>query len=67
SAALVFAAPTLPLAQPRNVIGGQLVSALVGFAPMQVGASPRFGRRLVPVMAGSSVPCADRVARGHKR
>ncbi|GAB3108404.1 hypothetical protein GCM10027160_06310 [Streptomyces calidiresistens] len=30
SAALVFAAPALPLAQPRNVIGGQLVSAVVG-------------------------------------
>ncbi|NEE22746.1 HPP family protein, partial [Streptomyces sp. SID7499] len=36
SAALVFAAPTLPLAQPRNVIGGQLVSALVGFAVLAV-------------------------------
>ncbi|MDT0489805.1 HPP family protein [Streptomyces griseus] len=32
SAALVFAAPALPLAQPRHVIGGQLVSALTGFA-----------------------------------
>lgn len=30
SMALVVGAPKLPLAQPRNVIGGQLVSALVG-------------------------------------
>ncbi|UFU05424.1 HPP family protein [Ruania halotolerans] len=30
SMALVAGAPTLPLAQPRNVIGGQLVSAVVG-------------------------------------
>ncbi|MFC8448432.1 HPP family protein [Kitasatospora sp. NPDC057223] len=37
SAALVLAAPALPLAQPRNVIGGQLVSALVGFAALAVG------------------------------
>jgi CBS-domain-containing membrane protein len=30
SMALVAGAPTLPLAQPRNVIGGQLISAVVG-------------------------------------
>ncbi|POG48636.1 HPP family protein+B94 [Streptomyces sp. ZL-24] len=39
SAALVFAAPTLPLAQPRNVIGGQLVSALTGFVVLAVAGS----------------------------
>ncbi|MFI8194322.1 HPP family protein [Streptomyces sp. NPDC085946] len=39
SAALVFAAPALPLAQPRSVIGGQLISALVGFACLAVGGS----------------------------
>ncbi|WP_327268021.1 HPP family protein [Streptomyces sp. NBC_01218] len=39
SAALVFAAPALPLAQPRNVIGGQLVSALVGFLVLAVADS----------------------------
>ncbi|MCP9958945.1 MULTISPECIES: HPP family protein [Streptomyces] len=39
SAALVFAAPALPLAQPRSVIGGQLVSAVVGFAVLAVGGS----------------------------
>ncbi|MER6911536.1 HPP family protein [Streptomyces sp. NPDC000594] len=32
SAALVLAAPGLPLAQPRGVVGGQLISALVGMA-----------------------------------
>lgn len=30
SMALVAGAPGLPLAQPRNVVGGQLISALVG-------------------------------------
>ena len=30
SMALVAGAPQLPLAQPRNVVGGQVVSALVG-------------------------------------
>ncbi|MEU9983262.1 HPP family protein [Streptomyces sp. NPDC050856] len=39
SAALVFAAPALPLAQPRSVIGGQLVSAVVGFLSLAVGGS----------------------------
>ena len=39
SAALVLAAPALPLAQPRSVVGGQLVSALVGFAALAVGGS----------------------------
>lgn len=32
SMALVAGAPTLPLSQPRNVIGGQFFSALVGVA-----------------------------------
>jgi CBS-domain-containing membrane protein len=32
SAALVWALPNAPLAQPRAVIGGNLVSALIGFA-----------------------------------
>lgn len=30
SMALVAGAPSLPLSQPRNVIGGQLISAIVG-------------------------------------
>lgn len=32
SAFLVFAAPTAPFAQPRNVIGGHVISAIVGVA-----------------------------------
>ena len=36
SMALIAGASALPLAQPRNVIGGQLVSALVGFAALVV-------------------------------
>ncbi|MET9440275.1 HPP family protein [Streptomyces sp. NPDC006610] len=39
SAALVFAAPALPLAQPRSVIGGQLISALVGFVCLAVAGN----------------------------
>jgi CBS domain-containing membrane protein len=30
SAVLVFGAPTTPFAQPRNLVGGHLISALVG-------------------------------------
>jgi pSer/pThr/pTyr-binding forkhead associated (FHA) protein len=37
SMALIAAASALPLAQPRNVIAGQLVSALVGFGALAVG------------------------------
>ncbi|MFF9339790.1 HPP family protein [Streptomyces sp. NPDC014773] len=36
SMALVAAAPDLPLSQPRSVIGGQLLSALTGFAVLAV-------------------------------
>ncbi|MFI6937719.1 HPP family protein [Streptomyces sp. NPDC050418] len=36
SATLVHSAPGLPLAQPRNVIAGHLVSALIGFATLAV-------------------------------
>jgi pSer/pThr/pTyr-binding forkhead associated (FHA) protein len=37
SMALIASASALPLAQPRNVIAGQLLSALVGFAALAVG------------------------------
>ncbi|KAF0811303.1 hypothetical protein IGB42_04236 [Andreprevotia sp. IGB-42] len=38
---LLFAAPDTPLAQPRNVIGGHLVSSLVGLLFLKyVGTSP---------------------------
>ncbi|NJQ01622.1 HPP family protein [Streptomyces zingiberis] len=39
SAALVFAAPALPLAQPRSVIGGQFTSAVVGFLTLAAGGA----------------------------
>jgi CBS-domain-containing membrane protein len=32
SAALIHSAPTTPIAQPRSVVGGHLLSALVGYA-----------------------------------
>lgn len=38
---LLFAVPTAPLAQPRNVIGGHFISALVGIIIFQLlGNSP---------------------------
>ncbi|WP_040594271.1 HPP family protein [Timonella senegalensis] len=40
SVALIAGAPTLPLAQPRNVIGGQLISACVGVAVGSISHSP---------------------------
>lgn len=43
SMALVAGAPTLPLAQPRNVVGGQVVSALVGVAVGGLGHSLWWG------------------------
>ncbi|MFF7181510.1 HPP family protein [Streptomyces sp. NPDC008121] len=36
SMALVAGAPDLPLSQPRSVVGGQLLSALTGFAVLAV-------------------------------
>lgn len=36
SAVLVYGAPRSPLAQPRNLVGGHLVSALVGVACQQL-------------------------------
>jgi CBS-domain-containing membrane protein len=41
SCVLVFAIPQSPLAQPRNVIGGHVISAFVGLAVLSLlGASP---------------------------
>lgn len=36
SAVLLYAAPGVPMAQPRNVIGGHLISALVGVIVYQL-------------------------------
>jgi CBS domain-containing membrane protein len=38
SAVLVFAVPASPLAQPRAVIGGNVVSALVGITVAMAGS-----------------------------
>ncbi|MFF2042235.1 HPP family protein [Kitasatospora sp. NPDC058170] len=38
SMALIAGAPALPLAQPRSVVGGQLLSALTGYAVLAVAA-----------------------------
>lgn len=43
SMALVTGAPALPLAQPRSVVGGQLLSALTGFAVLAVAGSSAWG------------------------
>lgn len=43
SAALVHGAPALPISQPRNVIGGQLLSAVIGFATFAVTGHTAWG------------------------
>lgn len=40
SCALVFGAPASPLAQPRNVIGGHLISAALGLLAASLIVSP---------------------------
>ncbi|MFJ7906903.1 HPP family protein [Kitasatospora sp. NPDC096204] len=52
SAALVHGAPGLPISQPRNLIGGQLMSALIGFATLAVTGSTTWG---AAVAAGLSL------------
>ncbi|AIA08373.1 HPP family protein [Streptomyces noursei] len=43
SAALVHGAPGLPISQPRNLIGGQLLSAAIGFGTLAVTGSTGWG------------------------
>ncbi|MFI8454944.1 HPP family protein [Kitasatospora sp. NPDC101447] len=43
SAALVHGAPGLPISQPRNLVGGQLMSALIGYATLAVTGSTAWG------------------------
>ncbi|MFD0275596.1 HPP family protein [Kitasatospora sp. NPDC127111] len=52
SAALVHGAPGLPISQPRNLVGGQLVSAVIGFATLAVTGSTAWG---AAVAAGLSL------------
>ena len=47
SAVLLYCAPQSPLARPRNVIGGHILSALVGVTVFQLlGESPMFAASL---------------------
>ncbi|MYW68050.1 HPP family protein [Streptomyces sp. SID8379] len=43
SAALVHGAPGLPISQPRNLVGGQLLAAVIGFATHAVTGSTSWG------------------------
>ncbi|KUL36856.1 HPP family protein+B94 [Streptomyces sp. NRRL F-4489] len=43
SAALVHGAPRLPLSQPRNLVGGQLLSALIGYGTLALTGSTAWG------------------------
>ncbi|SEM22800.1 HPP family protein [Streptacidiphilus jiangxiensis] len=52
SAALVHGAPGLPISQPRNLIGGQLLCALIGFGTLAVTGSSAWG---AAVAAGLSL------------
>ncbi|MFJ8825082.1 HPP family protein [Streptomyces sp. NPDC102467] len=52
SAALVHGAPGLPISQPRNLVGGQLISAALGFATLAVTGSNGWG---AAVAAGLSL------------
>lgn len=61
SMALVAGAPDLPLSQPRSVIGGQLLSALTGFAVSAVAGPGLWGAAVagglaLGVMMGARTP-----------
>ncbi len=42
TAVLVFGSPNIPLAQPRNLIGGHLISALIGVSIHKLIPSPDY-------------------------
>ncbi|WP_370412818.1 HPP family protein [Streptomyces fradiae] len=61
SMALVAGAPDLPLAQPRSVVGGQLLSALTGFAVLALAGPGLWSAALagglaLGVMAAARTP-----------
>ncbi|MFI8965646.1 HPP family protein [Streptomyces sp. NPDC053493] len=61
SMALVAGAPDLPLAQPRSVVGGQLLSALTGFAVLTLAGPGPWGAAVagglaLGVMAAARTP-----------
>ncbi|WP_084714293.1 HPP family protein [Streptacidiphilus rugosus] len=51
SAALVHGAPGLPISQPRNLIGGQLLAAVVGYGTLAVTGSHTWGAALAAGLA----------------
>ena len=56
SAMLVFGAPHAPFAQPRNVIGGHIVSALAGvFVQQHLGGEPWLASALAVALAVSAM------------
>ena len=53
SAVLVFAVPASPLAQPRSVLGGNIVSALVGITVALLIPQPLIAAPLAPQPLGA--------------
>ncbi|MFB7906803.1 HPP family protein [Kitasatospora sp. NPDC056076] len=51
SAALVHGAPGLPISQPRNLIGGQLLAATLGYATLAVTGSTAWGAAIAAGLA----------------
>ncbi|SEL52527.1 HPP family protein [Streptacidiphilus jiangxiensis] len=51
SAALVHGAPALPISQPRNLIGGQFLSALIGFGVLALTGGSAWGAALAAGLA----------------
>ncbi|MCX4747720.1 HPP family protein [Kitasatospora sp. NBC_01287] len=51
SAALVHGAPGLPISQPRNLVGGQLLAALIGFAVLAVTGPSAWGAAVAAGLA----------------
>ncbi|MFE0464196.1 HPP family protein [Kitasatospora sp. NPDC058965] len=51
SAALVHGAPTLPLSQPRNLVGGHLLAAVIGFATLAVTGRSGWGAAVAAGLA----------------
>ncbi|KJS52874.1 HPP family protein+B94 [Streptomyces rubellomurinus subsp. indigoferus] len=51
SAALVHGAPGLPISQPRNLVGGQLLSAVVGYATLAVTGGTAWGAAVAAGLA----------------
>ena len=53
SAALIFAAPSVPFSQPRNVIGGHLISASIGVLAYSIFPASMIGLAIPTATAGA--------------